>query len=245
MVIRLTFLGILIGCLLLIPAVYASTITWSSYTWNLNAHSQTCPGGTNCPTVRNGILDTSMANTAVSYTGTYSSNIYQGQEDWCNCVPPILYHHFFSVSGQFISLSYSSTSNDYTVETSFYVYLTIPVSGTNCGANVPSTNWLDIEIFYSGRSGTPYIGCSSAGTINYREVINQTGQGDTFRLRDFAINELVTRALIKQGLATTTQNYLSGVEIGVEGFGISNLGVVWNNATFALPPGGGGGAIPR
>src|SRR2546422_2933061 len=81
MVIRLRFLGILIGSLLLIPAVHATTVTWSSYIWNLNAHSQTCPGGNNCPTVRNGILNTTMANIALSYTGTYNSNIYQGQED--------------------------------------------------------------------------------------------------------------------------------------------------------------------
>ena len=236
MIIRLRFLGILIGCLLLIPIVQASTVTWSGYTWNLNAHAQSCPGGGNCPTVHDGLLDTNMANpNFFSYDGStnpFNSNVYLGQEDWCGCTPTGLSYNLFSIHGKFVTLTYSSSTHNYDIETTFYMYLNNSVSGTNCGANVPSTHWLDIEIFYAGRSGTGYIGCSSDGTINYREVENQTGLGELYNLNRLSITALYQRALQMQQLPPNTPGYLSGVEIGVEAFGVYGLRAVFYNATL-------------
>jgi len=234
----------LLLAILLLPTAHASTASWSSYTWNLNAHAQTCPGGTNCPTVTNGVLNTTMQNTAGSFTGTYNSNVYMGNEDWCGCTPTRLPYADFSVNGTFKTLAYSGSLHDYTLETSFYYYLPNPVNGTQiCNEqtiHVNMTHWMDIEIFYSGRSGNGYIGCSSAGTINYREVISQTLVNQNFRLDHFSIPGVFSRALLIQQLPSTTGGRLAGVEIGVEGFGVSKLSALWYTVLLGLDDGGPG-----
>jgi len=213
--------------ILLAPFVQATSGNFATPPWILQAHAQSCPTGSNCPRILNGNLNTTMQNTASSYTGTYNSNVYQGNEDWCNCVPSKLSYTVYSIVGTFTKLSYSSSTHDYTVETTFYFYMPTAVSGTNCGATVNGIHWMDIEIFYSGRTGTQYIGCSSSNSINWRQVINQTLPGQNFHQSSYDIIGAYQNALYYQGLPSTTVGYLSGVEIGVEGFGISNLSVIW------------------
>ena len=183
------------------------------------------------PTITAGVLNTTTVNpSSSSYTGTYDSNGFIGSEDWCGCVPTPLNYTTFSINGTFKGLSVSNpSSHDFTIENSFYFYLPSGVSGTNCGSSVTSAHWLDVEIFYSGRPASPssYIGCASAGDINYREVENTTTPGGYLQLRGFSISGVYQRALSMQGLSSNTNGYLASIEIGTEGYGINYVTADW------------------
>ena len=226
-----------LAILFLLPLGHATDGNFTSPPWVFNAHSSGgCPGGTNCPTIVNGNLNTTMIDTQTcNYCSgePFNSNVYQGNMDWCNCIPSTLSYTVYSIVGTFNRLSYSSSTHDYTLETSFHFYMPTAVNGTqvcnNQVVHITNAHWMDIEIFYSGRTGTQYIGCSgtSPANINWRQVINQTLPGQNFHLSGFDIIGSYQNALYYQGLPSTTVGYLSGVEIGVEGFGLSDLSVIW------------------
>ncbi|HVH16107.1 MAG TPA: putative Ig domain-containing protein [Candidatus Angelobacter sp.] len=206
--------------------------------WTLNAHA----GGL-LPTITGGVLDTTTVNpSSTSYVGTYDSNVFIGSEDWCGCVPRPLNYTTFSINGTFTGLSVSNPSNhDYTIENSFYFYLPSGVSGTNCGSSVTNAHWLDVEVFYSGRPSSPssYIGCASAGDINYREVENSLQPGQSFQLNGFSITGVYQRALSMQALPTNTNGYLASIEVGTEGYGINYVTADWYVVTVT-----GSGSFP-
>ncbi len=211
---------------------------FSSPPWHLNAHD-----GGPLPTILNGVLNTTTINpTATNYTGTYNSNVYIGKEDWCSCVPVPLDYTWFSISGAFTSLSLSQTNPDFAIETTFYYYLPSSVNGTNCGNTVTDTHWLDIEIFYSRYSSgeylapQSYIGCSLAGDVNYREVENTTLPGQAFQLQNFSIPGVYQRALSELHLPIGTSGFLSGIEIGTEGYGLSALSAEWFFVSISTSP---------